>query len=1109
MPIIKNNFQKNGMPDEILNFIKIISKICKAVAAFLKYKKAEKEKDQNIDVCRNDFWKALIDLGKEILKIGIKDLPIAGVFTEAANLIKNTNLYFEAKKKLTNQIETYNHFVNLGEIEVREAENFKNYNICKANQINKESIYSFLADFSKTINELSLNGSISSISQNKSKSKEEKNLINVYSYLFDKKVLGDESFNKIIPIIKDEVNQICENNLSFCARNLKRDFLKDISFTEEEIQEMLYKTIYGPYTDFVASSSQEIKAAFIILGYEPVGENLLGCRMCNNQKVIRYAEIVSETIQKERMLLLTEGLYDEDKPISKIFDETNNYNSQIRNFRIDHENFLYYEIIDFADKNFALQKLTYYHIKDSKHRVSEDKDPDKIIPHNYFGMLSLWDKKNGSWEKILTNDKSPIKELIYGNPQIIKENDSLFIQKDYKDTNSESGTISKDSYKILEILPIFGNSEFLGNDEFQEENIGLYNAESNRLFFSWRSKKKEYSHPFKYVSSKHCELNDSLNNYINNCDQQDTVECSFKNSLQGIGKYADKKISEEIKLKKDNYNWIISEDPENPVLSTKLKESMNVDIKKELFKKYLIECRKNHIVHDKLDIAMENQINKNKHLALIQFEPFSGLLKSNNFINPDFSCEEECGKTLSSKKDLKCHYKSDSTLFDFEKNGDQKQYMSLRFSNNSYEYELKKSLIDGELSKEIKNIETSKNSKILFSSFVDLNHYAKLNLKQIRENFEIDDKKNNMIILEFTLDPNNFNFTSKKMKQDSDNQRKKTYLYIQKNEKKIKLKLTKNTQDIKNEVFKIKFSQMGKHFFVIKFVDTDKNLEILNNLLGKFKGYYIVESAILKSNIHERKYRRNLNTYTILLIEPLSNFGFLPFKNKFDKKEDCTKEFYTTILNKKNCENNSLICNELVLSSDAQELFNIAKSEEKINIKRSINKNLTLVSFARAERPYQLKEINFAKILNVNNVEKYLDKCMNFEFYLPVYSFHNLKGKYRKLNAEYSSGSLVKIKEEMSNYGPKVKNIYWIRLTNKRKITKFFDYISYYGYMLYLTKDAKINSDIEVDCSKKQLNPYLFANVILSHDFRLREDKNKLCEVCKVVKENLFKKIDS
>jgi len=46
------------------------------------------------------------------------------------------------------------------------------------------------------------------------------------------------------------------------------------------------------------------------LGYEPAGENLLGCRMCNDKKVIRYIEVLSEINDKERMEERSKGLFE-------------------------------------------------------------------------------------------------------------------------------------------------------------------------------------------------------------------------------------------------------------------------------------------------------------------------------------------------------------------------------------------------------------------------------------------------------------------------------------------------------------------------------------------------------------------------------------------------------------------------------------------------------------------------------------------------------------------------------------------------------------------------------------------------------------------------------
>jgi len=83
----------------------------------------------------------------------------------------------------------------LGEIEVREAENFKNFSVCKANHLNKESIFSFLADFSSTIKELSID---------KDNDSNENNLNNIYNFLFNQEVISSPLYKNIILIIKKE-----------------------------------------------------------------------------------------------------------------------------------------------------------------------------------------------------------------------------------------------------------------------------------------------------------------------------------------------------------------------------------------------------------------------------------------------------------------------------------------------------------------------------------------------------------------------------------------------------------------------------------------------------------------------------------------------------------------------------------------------------------------------------------------------------------------------------------------------------------------------------------------------------------------------------------------
>lgn len=214
------------------------------------------------------------------------------------------------------------------------------------------------------------------------------------------------------------------------------------------------------------------------------------------------------------------------------------------------------------------------------------------------------------------------------------------------------------------------------------------------------------------------------------------------------------------------------------------------------------------------------------------------------------------------------------------------------------------------------------------------------------------------------------------------------------------------------------------------------------------------------------------------------------------------------MIKKEFCKTNSSLCKKTKLSYEVTELYEYVQNKYKA-IEKSMNENLYSVYLARKEISNPSKEINFRDLLDFNYAEKFLYNCVKFEFYFPVYSRYKVEGQYRRLSSEFSSGNLVKIKEELSKYGPQVKNVYWIRITNIKNLQRFTDSILYYGYIPLFDNEEKLNSNdknSKVENIGEETNNYLTANVLVSHDFRLREERTNLCKYCEIVKNNLFSK---
>jgi len=88
--------------------------------------------------------------------------------------------------------------------------------------------------------------------------------------------------------------------------------------------------------------------------------------------------------------------------------------------------------------------------------------------------------------------------------------------------------------------------------------------------------------------------------------------------------FNDKAINERkyIPLENNQYNWIIIENPNNPVLSNGLKVSLGAKITKNLQSQFDIKCNTNDTNQKIYEIPQI--ISDNNSLTLVQFAPFSG-----------------------------------------------------------------------------------------------------------------------------------------------------------------------------------------------------------------------------------------------------------------------------------------------------------------------------------------------------------------------------------------------------------------------------------------------------------------------------------------------------
>jgi len=299
--------------------------------------------------------------------------------------------------------------------------------------------------------------------------------------------------------------------------------------------------------------------------------------------------------------------------------------------------------------------------------------------------------------------------------------------------------INSKSFNFLNMIQLYGNSELIGNRRtFNINNLEKYS--NDKLFFT--SGEKNFEGKFSYYVFKSCK----------NCeDEFRELICSFKSN----------KEPDLIPLKKNHYNWIISEDHKIKILSKHLKENLNASVNSDFFKKFLFDCKGkegDHIPQSKLEmlpIKVENTRNninkKSKRISLIQFAPFKPLKKNTNF-NIEISCEKECEERKSDNY-FDCPYKSDTSLFHIDKNNIEK-------TDSGY------SLINEIINKNKDSFEKKYHN---IGKLINYNH-----LDYDKKEYQFFDRVYKNENLKIII--NEYHFYSKEMKEDHSIRKKNTFI---------------------------------------------------------------------------------------------------------------------------------------------------------------------------------------------------------------------------------------------------------------------------------------------------------------------------------------------
>jgi len=362
----------------------------------------------------------------------------------------------------------------------------------------------------------------------------------------------------------------------------------------------------------------------------------------------------------------------------------------------------------------------------------------------------------------------------------------------------------------------------------------------------------------------------------------------------------------------------------------------------------------------------------------------------------------------------------------------------------------------------------------------------------------------NMFILEYEIDLYKETIESDKLNikntEIENNKIRKDYsLYILRKNG-IQVKISKNHDETINKhdaLFKIRLSQMGRYIYLFKFDVTTDNLNLIEKILKKLKGHYIVENSVLQLSSSSIFGAWGKDTFMIALVEPLSNFGFMPLKNYFSSLK-CKMEF-DKIIEKNKCQ--ELNCQEKILSDHALLLLVKIDEEKYPLLYKAINSNLTKISDIRMNREDKIEQLNVSSLLIKDTFEK-IEKC-NIEYYFPIYMRRNEKienKNYRILKVEKSEYPLFEfqIKGKYSNIGPSVKNIFWIKIIKSKTTSNLYEILNYNGYTKLLKDDVSIYTFNE--------NGKISANALISHDFRSRDNLENICKYCQIIQHNLKSK---
>jgi hypothetical protein len=489
------------------------------------------------------------------------------------------------------------------------------------------------------------------------------------------------------------------------------------------------------------------------------------------------------------------------------------------------------------------------------------------------------------------------------------------------------------------------------------------------------------------------------------------------------------------------------------VFLNKNKESK---ILKKIFNNYPVKATdfKTLIVKFNDEIPIRGSFQK--EYKVLQFSPFIKLSEQTVQKNY-FNCDEYCQSQPTDSQVRECNYKQDMSHHSL--------FRDLKKSSLGNGRDIDENRVVTQILKLIEHEESSYN--------LNRNNPFAFRADEINEDNQ-----------------NHFNFHVKTVNIDEDYRTAKnenlTLQFIIREKEKFQLQVGKSFDHNVHQLeeieykFQIPVKSIESRLFVVFLKDS--NLDTFEKLVVNFSlnGYVMFNKIALKKIIVNTLFPNDIY-YAFILVKPLEGYGMINLKDNFND-HNCKSQLYSFLypnysrLNRENKEMKTIFKDKLL-------------TFKKTGLINARNFNFQKIYDAK------LREFNHHKYNpDAKHRENFshlkLDKCSNMDVYYPInFSLRkNEKDSFRKLTINEND-----IVHEIDPIGPGIRPIYWLNFSLDK--TKLFNDIARNkeflkkGYVLLLKEGETIQWTTVG-------GKILHATVWVSYDYRIKYDRQSMCEKC-------------